>query len=187
MATTTHPLATFDDLMKFDGKAELIHGSIVPIMPTGYLPGKVARKIMRSLEDLAIVMGRGEPIADNVGFTFSSPLPSGRESLSPDASYYLGALPTNPMRYISGFPVFAVEVRSDSDYGPKRDREYEVKRKDYFFAGTEVVWDVDPVGETVTVFRATDPTVPVVFRRGDAAEAEPALPGWRLNVDDLFA
>jgi Uma2 family endonuclease len=187
MTPVTTPPATFDDLMKFDGKAELIHGRIVPIMATGYLPGKVARKITRSLEDFAAVFGRGEPIMDSVGFTFSSPLPSGRQSLSPDTSYYLGPLPTNLMKYITGFPVFAVEVRSESDYGSKKDREYDLKRKDYFFAGTEVVWDVDPVGQTVTVYRASDPTTPVVFRRGDVAEAEPALPGWRLNVDDLFS
>jgi Uma2 family endonuclease len=67
------------------------------------------------------------------------------------------------------------------------DREYEDKRKDYFFAGTQVVWDVDPKAETVTVYRLADPLTPVVFRRGDTADAEPAVPGWRLKVDDIFA
>jgi hypothetical protein len=36
------------------------------------------------------------------------------------------------------------------------------------------------------VYRAANPRHPTVYRRGDAAEAEPAVPGWRMDVDDLF-
>jgi Uma2 family endonuclease len=61
------------------------------------------------------------------------------------------------------------------------------KRADYFQAGTQVVWDVDLLGpDVVRVYRATTPTQPVIYHRGDLAEAEPALPGWRMPVDDLF-
>jgi Uma2 family endonuclease len=61
------------------------------------------------------------------------------------------------------------------------------KRADYFAAGTLVVWDVDLVGdEIVRVYRADSPFVPIVHRRGAQAEAEPAVPGWRLAVDELF-
>jgi Uma2 family endonuclease len=187
MTPVTNTPATLDDMMRYDGKAELIGGRIVPIMPSGYLPGRVARRITRSLEDHAAVIGTGDAIADNVGYAFDSPLPSGRQSFSPDSTFYTGPLPTNPMKFIDGCPVFAVEVRSENDYGPKKDGEYQDKRKDYFFAGTRVVWDVDPIAETVTKYEASDPLTPVVFRRGDEADAEPALPGWRLKVDDVFA
>jgi hypothetical protein len=27
---------------------------------------------------------------------------------------------------------------------------------------------------------------PTIYRRGELAEAEPAVPGWRLSVDELF-
>jgi hypothetical protein len=30
------------------------------------------------------------------------------------------------------------------------------------------------------------PGAPTVYRRGDVAEAEPAVPGWTMPVDDLF-
>jgi hypothetical protein len=30
-------------------------------------------------------------------------------------------------------------------------------------------------------------TQPVVFRRGQIADAELAVPGWRMAVDDVFA
>jgi Uma2 family endonuclease len=61
------------------------------------------------------------------------------------------------------------------------------KRRDYFVAGTLVVWDVDLLSEDVVrVFRASDPQNPKIYRRGELAEAEPAVPGWKMPVDDLF-
>ena len=61
------------------------------------------------------------------------------------------------------------------------------KRADYFAAGTKVVWDVDLLSDdAVQVYRATDPANPTVYRRGDTAEAEPAVPGWRMSVDERF-
>lgn len=61
------------------------------------------------------------------------------------------------------------------------------KRADYFAAGTKVVWDVDLLSEDVVrVYRSTSPDTPTVYRRGDTAEAEPAVPGWKMQVDDLL-
>src|SRR5262245_62117211 len=38
-----------------------------------------------------------------------------------------------------------------------------------------------------TAYRG-DPHTPVaIFRRGDVADAEPAVPGWRMPVDEIFA
>ena len=62
------------------------------------------------------------------------------------------------------------------------------KRRDYFAAGTQVVWDVDLVGEdAVRVYRSHSPEMPAVYRRGEVAGAEPAVPGWAMPVDQLFA
>lgn len=83
--------------------------------------------------------------------------------------------------------MFAAEVRSENDYGPKADREIAQKSADYFAAGTLVVWDVDLLSEdTIKVYRASDPNNPTIYRRGEIAEAEPAVPGWTMPVDDLF-
>ena len=46
------------------------------------------------------------------------------------------------MRFCQGAPVFAVEVRSQYDYGPAAEQEMQDKRTDYFACGTLVVWDV---------------------------------------------
>lgn len=186
MSTQTLPCATFDDLMKVDGKAELINGRIVRYMSTGVLPSRLAKRILLSLDPFVVAMGVGEVYTDNLGYAQDPPLTSGRQSFSPDLSYYTGPLPIDLMRFVVGAPNFAVEVRSRHDYGPNPDREYTEKRADYFAAGTLVVWDVDPVAETVTAYSAAAPLVPAVFRRGDAADAEPAVPGWRLPVDALF-
>ena len=83
--------------------------------------------------------------------------------------------------------MFAAEVRSDGDYGPAAENAMARKRLDYFAAGTQVVWDVDLLSdEPVRVYRATDPDRPSVYRRGATADAEPAVPGWTMPVDDLF-
>jgi len=61
------------------------------------------------------------------------------------------------------------------------------KRADYFATGTLVVWDVDLLSDDVVrVYRASNPEKAVVYRRGEVAEAEPAVPGWTMAVDDLF-
>src|SRR5438552_8010867 len=84
------------------------------------------------------------------------------------------------MKFLEGATVFAVEVRSDGDYGPAAEKKMAAKRADYFAAGTLVVWDVDLLGDDVVrVYRVQDPTVATVYRRGQVAEAEPAVPDGR--------
>jgi Uma2 family endonuclease len=108
-----------------------------------------------------------------------------RQSFSPDAAFYTGK--ATGMRFLEGAPIFAVEVRSENDYGRVAEREIAVKRADYFAVGTLVVWDVDILSDAIIrVYRADNPTQPTLYRRGDRAEAEPAVPGWSIAVDDLF-
>lgn len=91
------------------------------------------------------------------------------------------------MRFLEGAPIFAIEVRSEGDYGTKAEAEISAKRADYFAAGTLVVWDIDLLSEDVVrVYRASSPDQPTIYRRGDAAEAEPAVPGWKMLVEGLF-
>lgn len=187
MSALPQPRATIDDLYKVDGKAELINGRIVHLMPTGRVPNRVALRIAKHLDDYAIQRGAGEVYTDNIGYALPAPLPSGRQSFSPDTSYYLGPFPPNPMRFIEGTPTFGAEVRSENDHGPAAEREMADKRADYFLAGTQAVWDVDPQAEVITLCRSSAPTRGVEFRRGDIADAEPAVPGWRMPVDDIFA
>jgi Uma2 family endonuclease len=189
MATAPETAATLDDLYRVEGKAELIGGRIVPIMPTGRRPNLVAGRIYRSLaghvDGLAPGPDRGEVYTDNMGFAVPE-LTSGRQSFSPDVSYYVGPFPADAMRFVEGAPTFAVEVRSENDYGPAAEAELVAKRADYFEAGTSVVWDVDPRDDRVRVYRASAPDQPETFLRGQEVDADPAVPGWRMSVDWIF-
>jgi Uma2 family endonuclease len=179
MATSAK--ATIEDLYRIRGKAEIVDGEIVVMSPTGGLPGMAGGIIYASLREHQRSVGGGFAFPDGVGFVVDLP---NRKSFSPDAAFHRGPRPT--MEFVRGAPVFAVEVRSEDDYGPVAERKMARKRADYFATRCLVVWDVDLQGsETIRSYGANAAT-PRVFRRGDLADAEPALPGWRFRVDELF-
>ena len=183
----TKPRATIEHLYHVpeDKKAELVNGELIPMSPAGAKPGRAAGKIYTSLSNHEETQGGGYAFSDNVGFLVALPH---RESFSPDAAWYIGTLEdVDAMEFLEGAPVFAAEVRSKSDYGPKAEADIAAKFRDYFAAGTQVVWDVDMLSEEVVkVYRADAPETPTIYRRGELAEAEPAVPGWTLPVDRLF-
>jgi len=181
---TTKTKAIIEDLYHVpeNGKAEIVNGELVLMSPTGGKPGYAADEIFASLRDYGKRTKFGRAVGDNKGFHVNLPH---RDSFSPDAAFYVG--PDPGMRFFEGAPIFAAEVRSVNDYGPQAERDIAQKRSDYFAAGTLVVWDVDLLAEDVVkVYRAKDRDNPTVYRRGEEAEAEPAVPGWSMPVDDLF-
>ena len=175
--------ATIEDLYRVpeNGKAEIIDGEIVLMSPTGKLPNYASGQIFVSLHQYALLTGAGTAGTDNLGFVVNLPH---RKSISPDVSFYIEPL---DMKFGQDAPLFAVEVRSEGDYGPAAEKEIALKVRDYFNAGTQVVWDVDLLSsDVVKVYRAGNREHPDIYRRGDIADAEPALPGWSLPVDHLF-
>jgi hypothetical protein len=52
---------------------------------------------------------------------------------------------------------------------------------------TLVVWDLDPVSECVNIYRYNAPDQPDRRERARTADAEPAVPGWSIRLDELFA
>ena len=174
--------ATVDDLRRADQKAELVGGELVLMSATGGLPNFAGGEIFASLRDYARAHGTGYALTDNAGFIVELP---NRRSFSPDVAFT-----TEPVLsgdFIHGAPLFAVEIRSEGDYGAAAERSLASKRADYFAAGTRVVWDVDVLrDQLVRVYRADAPDTPVICRRGEVANAEPELPKWSMRVDDLF-
>ena len=183
MAKTLEREATLDELAGHDGKAELVNGKIVPLMPTGDIPGYAGDEIYLWLRLYVRECGVGRAVSDNKGFVANLPH---RKSFSPDAAYYTG--PSGGMGFFPEPPVFAAEVRSEGDYGPAAEEQMEAKRADYFAAGTKVVWDVDLLGETIIrKFVSPDAHTPIrLFTRESTADAEPAVPGWTMAVTVLF-
>src|SRR5262245_2200666 len=171
--TTAHK-ATVQDLYRVKGKAELVNGEIFQLPPTGYPPGYAASEIPGSLRGHERATRTGHAIGDNVGFTVNL---AQRESFSPDAAWYTGQ-PAG-MKFLEGAPVFAVEVRSEGDYGAAAEKRLAEKSRDYFAAGTECVWDVDMQStDVIKSYFSDNPDHPVVFRRGEVADAGRAVPGW---------
>ena len=165
-----------------EGKVELVDGEIVPMPPAGDDPSVAGGEIFVSLHEYAKRNQRGRAYPDGTGFHVNLPH---REAFGPDVAFHVG--PRTGMRFLEGAPIFAVEVRSENDYGRAAERDMAAKRADYFACGTLVVWDVDVLSEDVIkVYRASDPDNPTIYRRGDIANAEPAVPGWRMAVDELF-
>jgi Uma2 family endonuclease len=168
------------ELYTIEGKAEIVDGKIELMSPTGGKPGRAGYRICRSLEAFEKILN-GYVYPDNVAFLVNLPR---RKSFSPDAAF---SRHEPEMGFVKGAPDFAVEVRSEGDYGPAAERKMARKRADYFAAGTKVVWDVDLLRDDVIQKYTVDTQEnPRVFRKGEVAEAEPAVPGWTLPVNDLF-
>ena len=169
-------------LYRTEKKAEIVNGEIVELMSTGDDPSSAAFNIALSLKSYEKKTRAGRAYSDNIGYLVDLP---NRKSFSPDASFFTGE--RAGMKFLEGAPVFAVEVRSETDYGAKAERAIAAKRRDYFAAGTKVVWDVDLLSDTpIRSYSFLDPDNPKRFGRGEIADAESALPGWKFEVNDLL-
>jgi Uma2 family endonuclease len=78
-------------------------------------------------------------------------------------------------------PNLAVEVLSRTN----TPGEMAVKRQDYFTAGVELVWEIDPDARTVRVY--TSAIQVVTLTSGDTLDGGVVLPGFTLALQDLFA
>lgn len=175
------PDVAIDELRAIPGKAEIVRGSIVHFAQSGGLPGWAADQIFSSLHEYTQRTGSGIAVGDNKAFIVDLP---GRKSFSPSAALYKGKIGVG---FYNGAPAFAVEVQNGLDYSNDAYGRISAKIKDYFAAGTEVVWVVDVlVYDHVRVYRRATPDESTVYRRGELAEAEPAVPGWTISVDQLF-
>ena len=77
-------------------------------------------------------------------------------------------------------PDLAVEVLSKSNTKTEMER----KLREYFAAGTRLVWMVDRKKKVVRVHTA--PTVFVTLTAGDSLDGGDVLPGLAIPIRDLF-
>jgi Uma2 family endonuclease len=88
-------------------------------------------------------------------------------------------VPTEPLPDVA--PNLVVEVLSASNTLGEMAR----KRQEYFSAGVQLVWQVDPRMRTVEVFTAPDQST--VLHETHILEGGTALPGFTLPLQELFA
>jgi Uma2 family endonuclease len=87
-------------------------------------------------------------------------------------------IPNEPVPAIA--PTLAVEVLSESNTA----REMQRKIGEYFAAGAELVWIIDPDACTADIY--TSPTDPARIGLEGELRGEPALPGFVLRMKELF-
>ena len=89
-----------------------------------------------------------------------------------------GADPATPVP--DWIPSLAVEILSPNNTKAEMTR----KLRDYFEAGVELVWYVDPPTRTVRVYHSTENVT--TLTENDELDGEQVLPGFRLSVHDWF-
>jgi Uma2 family endonuclease len=90
-----------------------------------------------------------------------------------------GRVPQSPIPDLA--PDLAVEILSESNTPGEMLR----KRRDYFAAGTRVVWQFDLNARTADVF--TTPTDSTVINQSQVLDGDEVLPGFSLPLAQLFS
>jgi len=150
----------------------------VLMSPTGDLPSAAAGEVLASLHEYSRRTKSGRAYTGSAAFIVNLP---NRRSFSPDAAFYIG--PRAGGKFLEGAPIFAVEVRSEGDYGSRAQEKMAKKRADYFAAGTLAVWDVDVLRDgVIRCYRAENPDVPSVFHRGRSPMLNRHWPNGRCRL-----
>ena len=92
----------------------------------------------------------------------------------------LAAQTPRTARLVDGIPVLAVEILSPSD----KHEDVSEKVEEYLAAGVFLVWIVDPVFATISVYRPD--ALPQLFNRNQEVSGEPHLPGLKIPVSKIF-
>lgn len=78
-------------------------------------------------------------------------------------------------------PNFVIEILSSGNTRGEMAR----KRREYFHAGVQLVWIVDPRARTVAVYRSADNAM--IADNSNNLDAGEILPGFKVNLSELFA
>ena len=174
--------ATEQDLLHLldsEGRiCELIDGILVE-KPMGFFESSVAAALIMFLgkfleqRDLGIVLGEGGTLrilrdqirVPDVAFLSWRHFP-GR------------VVPAEPVPFIA--PDLAVEVLSKGNTEAEMERELD----DYFAAGVQLVWFIDPATESATVYEDRDQRHRVL--RDESLTGGNVLPGFELPLAELF-
>lgn len=181
-ADTVEPL-TLEEFQRLpeedEHRVELVRGRIVREPRPGARHGWLAGRIYVILEAYGRETGFGMA-AIETGFLLAEDPPTVR---GPDVAFIAEErLPAEgiPVGFWPLAPDLAVEVVSPSNSAA----EIQEKVLDYLAVGTRLVWVVDPDTGSVTVYRSRDDVR--VRTKGDALDGGDVLPGFRLEVTDLF-
>lgn len=181
-ATTTTRTITIEELeaMPDDGyRYELIRGELIRMSPVAFDHGGVANEIAWHLTN-NVRSTRGGRVMVEVGFILSH---DPRHVVAPDVAFVsTERMPPRARRrhFVDGPPDLAVEVMSPSN----SVHDINERVLDYLNAGTRLVWVVEPVLQTVTVW--TPDRTARLLTADDVLDGGDVLPGFTVRVGDLF-
>jgi Uma2 family endonuclease len=156
------------------------NGEVVIMPPHGGESGKQGMEAGGSLWQWAKTDGTGIVFGSSTGFT----LPNGAVR-SPDLAWVRRArwealTKEERKRFPPLCPDFVGEIRSPSD----RIAGLQEKMQEYIDNGAELGWLIDPIERKVYVYRPG--TQVVCLNDPETISGEPVLPGFTLNVRELF-
>jgi Uma2 family endonuclease len=123
---------------------------------------------------------RGEVLVGDAGFRLRRKPDT---TVGIDVAYIsaeLSAATPEDARYVDGVPVLAAEVLSPSD----KQQTITKKIAEYLAAGVRLVWVVEPVFRTVTIYRPD--AKPSLVHDAERLTGGPHLPGFDVAVADVF-
>lgn len=150
MATTKNR-ASIEDIERLNSSErsyELIRGTLVEVPPAGFDHGDVALAVGTELRRFARETRLGRAAGAETGFILSE---NPAVMLAPDASFVLSErLPQREdrRRFLPLAPDLVVEVVSPIDSASYVQR----KVMEYLNFGVRLIWIIDPVEQTVTVY-----------------------------------
>jgi Uma2 family endonuclease len=183
MAATT--LMTADDLYQLPDDGfhlyELVKGVLVTMAPPGFGHGGTAAAIARHAGNAVERLALGGEVVVEAGFLLGRDPDTVR---GPDVAYVSAErLPSRDerARYFEGAPDLAVEVVSPID----TVADVLEKVQEYLAAGTRLVWVAEERTRTVTAYRPDGSAQ--VLHESETLSGEEVLPGFMLDVRDIFA
>jgi Uma2 family endonuclease len=176
--TTASQLSHLPD----DGQRyELIMGELRMMSPAGGTHGMVALRIGRFLGAYVDQQRLGAVFAAETGFLLATNPDTVR---APDVAYVsqdrLASL-DNLDGFLRLAPDLAIEVVSPRD----TSSEVESKAEMWLTHGTRMVLVVDPSNQSIRKYCSTSAIE--VAHVGDQLDCNDVVPGWKLNVADVFS
>jgi Uma2 family endonuclease len=147
--------------------------------PTGFRHGEIELNLGAALREWAKGTGRGSAQVGEVGIYVRRNPDTVRAA---DVSFisHERLARQGSSGYLEVPPELVVEILSPED----RWRDVQAKLDDYFSAGVDRVWVVDPKARRVSVYFS--PSQSHAFEAGQTLSDEELLPGFSLSVTEIF-
>ncbi len=175
---------TVDDLWELsrqtDKRLELVKGELRELAPASEEHGYLAMRLGTLVTVFVVQHKLGYTFAAETGFVLSEEPATVR---APDFAFVSRErAPEGWSRHFARFvPDLVAEVVSPND----TFTEVTEKVDDWLKAGVRMVWVVDPVQQTVRVYRREQPVR--VLHAEDTLSGEEVLPGFECKVEEIFA